>query len=82
MTFSLSPAWSSDYYYSNYGFPEVLEEVTPTTFFSMFGKVVVTGPSSRKTGHLDGTIELIGPPPRFNRIAACKSSSHRFELTR
>ena len=88
MTFSLSAAWSSDYYDGYFGqstqhqFPEVLEEVTPTTFFSMFGSIVVTGPSSRKTGHLDGTIESIGPPPRFNRIAACKSNSHRFELTR
>lgn len=84
MTFSLSPGWVYDdgYFGTSYGFPEVLEELTPTTFFSMSGKVELTGSSTRKAGHLDGTIEVIGPPPRFNRIAACKSNSHGFVLTR
>ena len=84
MTFGLTGAWPADDYYfgASYGLPEVLEELTPTTFFSMFGTIEVTGSSTRKAGSLDGTIEVIGPPPRFNRIAACKSSGHGFVLTR
>ena len=62
--------------------PDVLDQLTASTFYSMSGSVVLTGPPSRKAGPLDGTIEVLGPPPRSIPIASCRSDGHRFELVR
>jgi hypothetical protein len=82
MTFGLSSAFYEDYYGPRFSFPEVFDQLTSTTFFSMSGSVVVTGNSTSKSGTLDGTIEALGPPPQFHRIAACRSGGHRVDLVR
>ena len=70
--------WGSPYSY----FPSVFEQLTGSTYFEMFGSVVLTGSSSRRSGTFNGTLETRGGPPRFDRIASCISTGHRFELTR
>jgi hypothetical protein len=70
----------SYYYFESYG--DVLEQLTPSTYFSLWGSVVVTGSSARRSGTLDGEIEIVGAPPRFDLIASCMARGHRIELTR
>lgn len=75
------------YYYYYWGspssyFPSVFEQLTGSTYFEMFGSAVLTGSSSRRSGTFNGTLETRGGPPRFERIASCVSTDHRFELTR
>jgi hypothetical protein len=71
-----------DYYDIFGGHPDVLEQLTASTYFSLWGRVVVTGSSARRSGTLEGAIEIVGAPPRYDRIAACESKGHRIELTR
>ena len=77
LTFWLS---GGNYYYP--GPADMLEQLTASTYFSMWGSVVLTGSSARRSGTLDGEIEIVGAPPRYDRIAWCASTAHRFELTR
>jgi hypothetical protein len=70
-----------DYYYYS-GPADMLEQLAASTYFSMWGSVMLTGSSARRSGTLDGEIEIVGAPPRYDRIARCASTAHRFELTR
>jgi hypothetical protein len=61
---------------------DVLEQLTASTYFSLGGPVVVSGSGARRSGTLDGAIEIVGAPPRYDPIAWCESRGHRIELTR
>jgi hypothetical protein len=82
MTFVIGAAYYSYYYRGFSRFPDIFDELTPSTYFAMSGSVTVTGSGSRRSGSLDGAIEVLLGPPRFDPVASCKSSGHRFELTR
>ena len=82
MTFVLGGAYYSYYYRGLSRFPDIFDELTSSTYFVMSGSVTVAGSGSRRSGSLDGAIEVLRGPPRFDPIASCKSSGHRFELTR
>ena len=73
LTFWLS---GSGYFY----IPDVLEQLTASTYFSLWGSVVLNGSSARRSGTLDGAIEIFGGPNAV--IASCMARGHRVELTR
>jgi hypothetical protein len=86
LTFQLSAAGS--YYDWQFGwkyfpvFPNVLEQLTAGTYFSVYGLISLTGSGATRSGTLNGVIETIGGPPEFVRINSCESSSHRLAITR
>jgi hypothetical protein len=69
------------FYYDGNRAGDVVEQLTASTYFSLWGSLAVTGSSARRSGTLDGEIQVIGPPPGFNPIAWCQSTGHRVELT-
>jgi hypothetical protein len=69
-------------YYDPFGHADVLDQLTASTYFSMGGRVMLTGTSARRSGSLDGAIEIFGAPPRYDFIASCMAKGHRVELTR
>ena len=73
VTFRLN---EGSYYYHH----DVLEQLTAATYFSMWGSVVLTGSSARRSGTLEGVIAVLGGSAAEN--ASCASKAHRFELTR
>ena len=75
LTFWLS---GSGYFY----IPDVVEQLTASTYFSLWGSMVLTGSSARRSGTLDGEIEIYRTPDAASRIAWCESRGHRIELTR
>lgn len=73
-----------DFYYASYG-PDVVEQLTDTTFFTMSGVAQSDFSSGGVVaGLLDGLVETVrsGVPGRLERIASCRSSRHEFVLTR
>ncbi|HEX2340614.1 MAG TPA: carboxypeptidase regulatory-like domain-containing protein [Vicinamibacterales bacterium] len=72
-----------DFYYSSYG-PDVVEQLTDTTLFTMSGSVVATVSSASVSGTLDGLVEAVqgNEPGRLQRIASCRSTGHQFVLSR
>jgi hypothetical protein len=72
-----------DFYYASYG-PDVVEQLSETTFFTMSGSVISSVSSGAVVaGLLSGLIEAVrGDPGRFDRIASCQSSQHEFVLRR
>jgi hypothetical protein len=71
-----------DFYYFYY--PDVLEELDPTTFLGVAGTVTATTSSSGSSGTLNGPVETLRHAPfgRLERIASCRSSGHQFVLSR
>jgi hypothetical protein len=72
------------YYYGSYG-PDVVEQLSESTYFTMSGSAVVDFSSAGAvSGMLDGLIETVrsGVPGSFERIASCRSSQHQFVLSR
>jgi hypothetical protein len=72
------------YYYSSYG-PDVVEELSETTSFTMSGNALTDFSSGGvASGMLDGLIETVrsGAPGSYERIASCRSSQHQFVLSR
>jgi len=72
----------SYFYYDGHSGGDVLDQLTASTYFSLWGSVMLTGSNARRSGTLDGEIQIVGAPPRFDPIAWCRSTGHRFELTR
>lgn len=62
--------------------PDVLEQLTASTYFSPWGSVALIGSGARRSGTLDGEIVIYGGPQASAWIASCASRGHRFELTR
>jgi len=77
--------WASGggyFYYDGNRAGDVVDQLTASTYFSFWGSVVVAGSSARRSGTLDGEIQVLGPAPGFNPIVWCRSAGHRVELTR
>ncbi len=72
-----------DFYYSSYG-PDVVEQLTDTTLFTMSGSALATVSSASVSGTLDGLVEAVqgNEPGRLQRIASCRSTAHPFVLSR
>jgi hypothetical protein len=72
-----------DFYYTSYG-PDVVEQISDTTLFTMSGYVVITASPGGFGGTLAGLLEVVQgtDPGRLQRIASCRSSRHEFVLTR
>jgi hypothetical protein len=72
-----------DFYYSSYG-PDVVEQLTDTTLFTMSGSALATVSSGGVSGTLDGLVEAVQgtQPGRLQRIASCRSTEHQFVLSR
>ncbi len=71
------------YYYGYYG-PDVVEQLSETTLFTMSGTAVSDFSSvGVVSGMLDGLIETVrsGVPGNLERIASCRSNAHQFVLT-
>ena len=77
------PQGTYDFYYSSYG-PDVLEQLSDTTLFTMSGFALTTVSSAGLSGTLDGLIEAVQgtEPGRLQRIASCSSTGHQFVLSR
>jgi hypothetical protein len=77
VTFRLAPPFDYIFY-----LPDVLERLTtPTsTYLALVGDVVTTESSGRRSGALKGVIETMDE--RFRRLVSCRSSNHRFVLSR
>ena len=70
--------------YYNY-LPDVLEQLTTTTFFAFGGLAVTTVSPAGLAGTLDGTLETLqtsATPGRFVSVDSCRSTGHRFVLSR
>jgi hypothetical protein len=77
VVFSMS--WPED------DWPDVLEQLSTSTFFVVQGTVVATGPADRLAGMLDGAIQVSEGDtvyPFRRHIAWCSSSKHQFVLSR
>lgn len=62
---------------------DVVEELGASTYFNPTGTVVATESGSTISGALDGTIYVRGPQAsKYPVTASCKSSSHRFTLSK
>jgi hypothetical protein len=72
-----------DFYYSSYG-PDVVEQLTDTTLYTISGSVSATVSSAGVSGTLDGLVEAVqgNQPGRLQRIASCRSTGHQFVLSR
>ena len=77
--------WSQGYYYywgsPSSSFPSVFEQLTGSTYFEMFGSVVLTGSSSRRAGTLNGTLETRrgAAPIRTDRLVHIERPSLRVD---
>jgi hypothetical protein len=73
-----------DYYYRYY--PDVIEQISDSTFLTIAGSVTVGISSTRMSGALNGRIATLPRDPRQNVFpvptARCDAASHQFELTR
>jgi hypothetical protein len=69
--------------YYNY-LPDVLEQLTTTTFLAFGGLAVTTISPTGLSDTLDGTLETLqtAPPGRFQTVDSCRSTGHRFVLSR
>jgi hypothetical protein len=70
------------YYYYYYGWPDVIEQLNPSTYLRIGGVVSGTFPPSGGSGSLSGTIGTMGGAPRYEFMATCQSAQHRFTLAR
>ena len=62
---------------------DVVEQLGPATYFNPTGTVVAIESGSTISGPLDGTIYVRGSPAtRYAVATSCKSSSHRFTLSK
>jgi hypothetical protein len=70
-----------DFYYYYFTYPNVMELLTPTTYYSFDGTATAALGVGMLSGPLSGTIgTYLGPPYRI--ATACRSANHRFVLTR
>jgi hypothetical protein len=70
--------------YYNY-LPDVLEQLATTTFFAFGGLAATTVSPTGLSGTLDGTLETLqtsATPGRFETVDSCRSTGHRFALSR
>lgn len=72
-----------NYYYSSYG-PDVVEQISDTTLFTMSGFAVTVASAGGFAGTLAGLLEVVQGtvPGRLQKIASCRSTAHQFVLTR
>lgn len=77
VVFRLSEAYS--YYFYSY-YPDVLEELTPTTSLAIGGEVSARAGRSGIVGMLNGVFQVLDPGLR--EIAGCRSADHQFVLSR
>jgi len=75
------PYAGSTYYGFYYYFPDVIEELTPSTWYTFGGLAATTGSSNSRSGPLDGAIGLLDAVRRVP-LKTCTSKNHRFELGR
>jgi Carboxypeptidase regulatory-like domain len=84
VTFLLNQFLAAGYFYYNFPYADLLEEVSPSLFLAVDGTVVSTLSAGGLTGTLNGTFQTFtfdprrAPPP----AAKCQSAGHRFVLTR
>ncbi|MGH9313112.1 MAG: carboxypeptidase-like regulatory domain-containing protein [Vicinamibacterales bacterium] len=80
VSFKLSEFYSYYYYY----LPDVLEELTATTFLAVSGSATTTVSPTGLSGTLNGPIETLQGvgSGRFDRVTSCRSTGHQFVLSR
>jgi hypothetical protein len=80
VTFSPAMGWS--YYGYFYYFPDVLEQLTPTSHYTFGGEITAAIMSAGISGSLKGEILMAAGPPSWRTTASCQASDHSFVLTR
>lgn len=75
------PYGGSAYYGFYYYYPDVIEELTPATWYTFGGQADTTALANGRSGPLDGAIAILDAV-RKAPIKTCTSKNHRFELTR
>ncbi len=80
VTFQLSGPYD---YYGHFYFPEVLEELDSTTFLTVSGSAVTTVSPRGLSGTLNGPVETLRlASGRLEPVTSCRSTGHRFVLSR
>jgi hypothetical protein len=69
-------------YYFYYYLPDVMELLTPNTYFFMGGGATTNPSGNSRSGTLSGLIGTMEGPTRFRQLSSCRSSGHRFDLAR
>jgi hypothetical protein len=80
VTFSPAMAWTY-YFYGGFYFPDVLEQLTPSSYYSFGGAIGAAITPAGITGVLGGEILVIGGP-NWRTIGSCRASDHSFVLRR
>jgi hypothetical protein len=72
--------WNGDYYY--FSGPDIVDQLTDTTSFTMSGTVIATASSNPLANTLYGTIETLQDTPEgwFTAVAVCGPAWHEFVM--
>ena len=65
-------------------YPDVLEQLTETSFVMVSGFATTTYAAGTLAGKLEGRIDMLhrAAPNRFDEVASCESEAHQFVLAR
>jgi hypothetical protein len=80
VTFSVGMAGM--YYGYFYYFPDVLEQLTPSSYYSFGGAIGAAITPAGITGVLEGELLVIGGPPNWRITGRCPAPDHSIVLTR
>lgn len=82
VTFTLH--WYDDSDGTGLYYPDVFEQLAPSTALAVMGSVVLTPSATGLSGALDGSMEILREdgPYQFSLQAACGSTGHQFVLGR
>jgi hypothetical protein len=81
VTFSPATWWSFTGYYFYY-FPDVVERLTPSSYYSFGGEITAAIMPVGITGSLSGEVVIAEGPPRWWITRRCQASDHSIVLTR